>query len=141
LGKPWRATWVAGTLSQPVCSTVTRVSSPRLSKRISTSVSWSGANAAWRQPNTSRRGGSQARILPISNTFPLARVSVSRPPSPGSNASRPGSRGVKAKSGLARHQTSISSTNAPHARSGDALTRIATNTREPLTPGPSPDAP
>jgi len=51
--------------------------------------------AAWRQPTTSRVGGSQARTLPISNTLPFGRVSVSRPVSPGSNSMTPGLRGVK----------------------------------------------
>ena len=66
-------------------------------------------------------GGSQARMRPISNTLPPASVSISRPPSPGSNASTPGSRGVNANSGLARHQAPISPTNASNARSGRGL--------------------
>lgn len=75
---------------------------------------------------TSRAGGSQAVILPISKTLPLARVSVSRPPSPGSNASNPGARGVVWNRPFGRHQVPISCTKAAKARSGAAFTRKAT---------------
>jgi len=140
-GKPCLATLSAGTLSQPRCSTMTLVSSPTDSKRTSTSVSCPGAKVAWRQPNTSRSPGSQTLIRPISNTLPLASVSMNRPPSPGSMASTPGPRGVKANRALGFHHSPTSPTNTSNARSGDALTRRATRTFE-LTPRlPPPGAP
>ena len=45
-GMPWRAACSTGIVSQPKCSTVTRVSSPTGSKRTCSSVSWSAAKLA-----------------------------------------------------------------------------------------------
>ena len=115
-----------------MCSTVTRVSSPTASNRTSTSVIWSGSNVAWRQPNTRREGGDQMLTLPISNTLPDGRVWMRRPPSPGSKASTPGSRGVKANSGLGRHQRPIWPVKASKACSGRAATLKPTRMREAI---------
>ena len=84
-------------------------------------------------------GGSQARISPISNTLPSARVSIE----PAASAIRPGlerqhagaARGEVEQRGSAATTAPISPVKTAKARSGVAWTRSATRTRE-FTPVP-----
>ena len=131
---PWRTGWSGRSAAQPLWVTVTRVPLGLGSNTTSTSVRSAGAKLRARQSNSSRRGGSQTRMRPISITrscAPTLYDSNTRPPSLGSSAIRPLSPGALRKRGPRRHHSSISSVKSRNASCGGTATPTVTRARSP----------